>query len=68
MEKVCSYIFSKYKEEFDSINEVYDLCDYINKLYDEGGMTKVDKEFFLPGATKEYKKDFKKLILHLNEK
>jgi uncharacterized protein YihD (DUF1040 family) len=62
MENVCSYIFLKYKDEFDSINEVYDIRDYLNYLYEQGGMAKVERDFFLPGATKEYKNDFKKLI------
>lgn len=59
---IQKYIFNKYRDEFDLINEVYDLTDYINRLFSEGGMQKVDEEFFLPSATPEYKKDFKKLI------
>lgn len=59
---VCEYIYKKYHYEFDSINEVYDIKDYINKLYEEGGKLKVLSEFFLPSATKEYKEDFMKLI------
>lgn len=61
-EEKCRYIFYKYRDEFDTINEVRDLSDYINRLYDEGGMEKVDDEFFLPSASEEYKKDFKSLI------
>lgn len=58
----CIYLYRKYNDEFDSVNEVRDLSDYINRLYDEGGMEKVDSEFFLPAASKEYKDDFKSLI------
>lgn len=61
-EDKCEYIFNKYRDEFDTINEVRDLSDYINKLYSEGGMEKVDDEFFLPSTTEEYKNDFKSLI------
>lgn len=60
-EEKCRYIFNKYRDEFDTINEVRDISDYLNRLYDEGGMEKVE-EFFLPSATEEYKKDFKSLI------
>lgn len=60
-EEKCRYIFNKYRDEFDTINEVRDISDYLNRLYDEGGMEAVD-EWFLPAATDEYKKDFKSLI------
>ena len=60
-EEKCRYIFNKYRDEFDTINEVRDISDYLNKLYDEGGMSAVDA-WFLSGATAEYKKDFKSLI------
>ena len=60
-EEKCRYIFNKYRDEFDTINEVRDISDYLNKLYDEGGMEAVNG-WFLPSASDEYKKDFKSLI------
>lgn len=62
MEDIRKYIFNKYREEFDTINEVWDIQDYINNLYQSGGMEKVENEFFFPHTPKEYKEDFKKLI------
>lgn len=60
--KYCEYIYKKYRDEFDTINEVYDIRDYLQFLYDDGGMEKVLKDFFLPSASKEYIEDFTKLI------
>lgn len=60
-EDKCKYIFNKYRTEFDTINEVRDISDYLNKLYIEGGMSAVD-DWFLSGASAEYRKDFKSLI------
>ena len=56
------YIFNKYRDEFDTINEVYDIRDYLQYLYDDGGIEKVMNDFFLPSASEEYKQDFIKLI------
>lgn len=58
----CEYIYKKYHYEFDSINEVYDIRDYMNKLYKEGGKNKILSEFFLPSATLEYIQDYMKLV------
>ena len=58
----CKYIYNKYRDEFDTINEVYDIRDYMSVLYEKGGLKKVLNEFFLPGASKKYIKDYLKLI------
>lgn len=65
-EEACAYIFRKYRDEYDSINEVRWDQDRINELFDEGGMEKVNSEFFLPGASATYRRDYKLLIYPQN--
>lgn len=66
-EERCNYIFNKYRTEFDTINEVYDIADYLNGLYEQGGISAVN-DWFLPSATNQYKKDFKSLITKITDK
>lgn len=58
----CMYIYKKYQDEFDTINEVYDIRDYMSYIYEQGGKEKLLKDFFLPSATQEYIEDFMKLL------
>lgn len=59
------YIFNKYRDEYDSINEVEDEQDHLNSLYQEGGLEKV-MTFFLPNASNELINDYLTLV-HINE-
>jgi len=61
LEDKCKEIFNKYRDEFDTINDVRDIADYLNKLYSEEGIQAVN-DWFLSSATEEYKKDLKSLI------
>lgn len=61
LEDKCKEIFNKYRDEFDTVNDVRDIADYLNKLYSEEGIQAVN-DWFLSSATEEYKKDLKSLI------
>lgn len=58
----CEYIYKKYRDEFDTISEVYDIRDYMKYLFEQGGKEKLLNEFFLPSAKQEYIEDFMKLL------
>ncbi len=58
----CENVWRKYRDSFDSLSDIWDIQDYLTWLYEKGGETAVDN-WFLPGATEEYKRDYKALII-----
>ena len=65
IENVIQEIFNKYRDEFDSIDEVRDIADTLQGLYNEHGWTGVNT-WFTPAADEEYKDDFRRLVIENN--
>ena len=54
-------IYLKYRDCFDSIEDVYMIADHLNMLYEEKGIDAA-RNWFRSSASDEYKNDFLSLI------